>query len=531
MAVTQSARFGLTEWSDPADPFTRAQLEHDHEQIEALAVQYAQTAVAGRPAAGVPGRIHWPTDGPYAAVAPAAGAPAYDDGVGWRSLTADAVHKAGGDTIVASGAAVVPLTLRLAAGQTANGLEVQDSAGAVLARLNPGGELLASVLNAGPAISGAHLSVVTAASGNKGAVVRLASGQTVNAVEVQDSTGAVIGAIDAHGAGKFGPGSNGFANQTLGVIGYTPAGTVAVFRGAPAQVGNIAEYQSNAGGVLAKVRANGGVEGGRAFFDNGVSGETGFPGLVVRAAPGQSAAIVEAQDSAGATRVALGIGGWVQAFPTSDLQPGISTSRSVGNADNSQVRGLEHAVSTPGNATYLRTRARRYGGAGTDWQGVALELVRHTDASEQQRIGFMGAGGGIEYVAASTDGHRFYGGNVNNGADYYGTRLLVGPNGMASQPYYGGVISATALGASESAVQIRGGASAGNSVPIINVARADGLNNFGVYADGPVYARRGMAAAYSGAPGAQGSQGIVYVNASGQLRYLRGDGSDFYLSG
>lgn len=57
MAVTQSARLGLTLWSSGADPLTRAQLLGDHQALDDLTAIDVQGATVGdRPAAGVRGR-------------------------------------------------------------------------------------------------------------------------------------------------------------------------------------------------------------------------------------------------------------------------------------------------------------------------------------------------------------------------------------------------------------------------------------------------------------------------------------------
>lgn len=79
MAVTETPRLGITEWSDPDDPFTRAQLEHDHEQLENLVAIDLQGTLAARPAAGIRGRYYYATDN---------GIVYRDNGATWTSTVA-----------------------------------------------------------------------------------------------------------------------------------------------------------------------------------------------------------------------------------------------------------------------------------------------------------------------------------------------------------------------------------------------------------------------------------------------------------
>jgi len=61
------------------------------------------------------------------------------------SLNNTAVLNTGGSTITASGAAVVPLVLKGAASQTGNLLEVQSSSGTILGRFTSAGTLVAAI--------------------------------------------------------------------------------------------------------------------------------------------------------------------------------------------------------------------------------------------------------------------------------------------------------------------------------------------------------------------------------------------------
>ena len=61
------------------------------------------------------------------------------------ALNNTAVRNTGGSTITASGATVVPLVLKGAASQTGNLLEVQNSSGTVLGRFTSTGTLVAAI--------------------------------------------------------------------------------------------------------------------------------------------------------------------------------------------------------------------------------------------------------------------------------------------------------------------------------------------------------------------------------------------------
>lgn len=84
MAVTTTARLGLTRWSAGSDPFTRAQMDASHAALEASAVLFVEGTLAARPAAGVVGRFYRVTDA-------AAEAPTmfWDTGAAWVEIRPD----------------------------------------------------------------------------------------------------------------------------------------------------------------------------------------------------------------------------------------------------------------------------------------------------------------------------------------------------------------------------------------------------------------------------------------------------------
>lgn len=62
MAVTDSPRLGLVRWSSGSDPFTRAQMEQSHANLDELVAIDMQGLLADRPAAPPRGTFYYATD-------------------------------------------------------------------------------------------------------------------------------------------------------------------------------------------------------------------------------------------------------------------------------------------------------------------------------------------------------------------------------------------------------------------------------------------------------------------------------------
>lgn len=167
------------------------------------------------------------------------------------------VAKAGGDTITASAATVIPLVVKGAASQTADLFRATDSANAVKARIDTFGNLVTG--------SASAVGMLNALADNPAAIplaVRGAAAQTSNLIEARDSADAIVLRVSASGSVTT------TANMVAG--GHTPIGRATVYngtaatvglvvRGAASQTANLAEFQNSAGTVVASVSAGGAV--------------------------------------------------------------------------------------------------------------------------------------------------------------------------------------------------------------------------------------------------------------------------------
>ena len=107
MAISPSARLGITRWSAGGDTFTRLQLDGDHSTLDSKTAIYLQSTAGTRPAAGIEGRYHFATDTKVVT---------YDDGVSWRTVTGGASNDGTkllslGGNLTVSGAYATTLTV------------------------------------------------------------------------------------------------------------------------------------------------------------------------------------------------------------------------------------------------------------------------------------------------------------------------------------------------------------------------------------------------------------------------------------
>jgi hypothetical protein len=165
----------------------------------------------------------------------------------------------GGHSITSQGTAVIPLVLKAAASQSANLLEIQNSAATILTRINSSGNLFVPTL-----VSTFNGSFTAGNATTVPMLVKGAASQSANLQEWQNSAGTVLGRV--RDSGQIGIGSlitaTNFAINLDTVGGASAVG--AVIRGATSQTANLQEWQNSGGTAIARVD-NAGAVIGQAF--------------------------------------------------------------------------------------------------------------------------------------------------------------------------------------------------------------------------------------------------------------------------
>lgn len=225
-----------------------------------------------------------------------------------------------------------PVKSRAVADQTQNLAEFLGSDGTVLARVSSSGAVVSEKGGLfGPGAAGSlgaglvGLGVQPQAANGQGLVVRGASGQTANLAEFQTNTGEVLalvrndGGILTKSALKAGSATADYIAMLQSTVPEGAAGVKGlVVRGASGQTANLAEFQDNSGTSVATVSNNGTISGlsilaknDGAFFATGATPDfmnaqvnvkpfdITRKGLVVRGISGQSANLIELQNSSG----------------------------------------------------------------------------------------------------------------------------------------------------------------------------------------------------------------------------------------
>lgn len=186
--------------------------------------------------------------------------------------------------------------------------------------------------------------IIPSATSAIGLVVKALSGQSVNLIQTQDSTGASYFGVSTFGDTRIGTTSS--VGGKLGVSSGGAANIGLVIRGVSGQTADLTQWQTNTGTVLSTVDKNGSVSA--PFFGSTTAnrsymqtnGDTGslqiFAGsaalkaLTVRGAVSQSANLFEAQDSSGNVNLFIGAGAQLRAG---------SSIAGTGWAINNQVYG------------------------------------------------------------------------------------------------------------------------------------------------------------------------------------------------
>jgi hypothetical protein len=185
-----------------------------------------------------------------------------------------------GLTVYSTAAGNPGAIIRGFASQTASLQQWQDSAGNVLASVNPNGFLQSSVGFAST-VSGqtiirtnfdtGAIVVVTQDPAHKALVVRGAASQTANLQQWQDSAGNVLTRIQNNGSLSWGTGSSVLQN-TSGTLTVNPTSTSAVsvtVKGAASQTADLTQWQNSAGSVLGEVASDGTFTLGSMYITSG----------------------------------------------------------------------------------------------------------------------------------------------------------------------------------------------------------------------------------------------------------------------
>jgi collagen type VII alpha len=179
-------------------------------------------------------------------------------------LNAANTFSVGGQLVTNNAVGTVPLTLRSAASQTANMLEIQDELANTYASISRFG----TTRLGGAVMSGGRM-MIQAGGALVGIQVR-DGGTGANIQEWQSAAGAILGLVTSTGtfrtAGLITAGSNTDVLGQLSVITTAASRVGAVIRGAASQTANLQEWQNSAGSILARVVSDGAIRTGTGFF-------------------------------------------------------------------------------------------------------------------------------------------------------------------------------------------------------------------------------------------------------------------------
>ena len=171
----------------------------------------------------------------------------------------------GGHVVNNAGTAVVPMLLRGASGQSADLFEIQNSANVDLVSVNSFGSILFGLANGATSILSSNGRI--GVQPNNAAIVPLtvvgASGQTSDLFQVQNNAAANLLVVTPTGTMRTaGLISSGDVVNVLGQLSVTSTAASrigAVIRGAASQSANLQEWQSSAGSILARVDSVGDI--------------------------------------------------------------------------------------------------------------------------------------------------------------------------------------------------------------------------------------------------------------------------------
>lgn len=222
MAETRTPRLGIPQWSAGTDSPSRADFNEAFLDTDNLVAIDIEGTLAARPAASIRGRYYYASDTEEVY---------RDTGSAWKS-----VGKAVSDQVVRAGAAAnVAQTVRGFTSQTADLTQWQTSASAVLARVDKDGKHYTTGQQIGPSAAGPGgvRGVTGTATGTVVDIVRGAAGQTADLEQWQNSAAAILAKIDKDGyftAPKYSL-SSGVELDTIEVYSFYNVGSLATATG------------------------------------------------------------------------------------------------------------------------------------------------------------------------------------------------------------------------------------------------------------------------------------------------------------
>lgn len=328
----------------------------------------------------------------------------------------------------------VTLVARAVAAQTASIQHWQDSAGTALAWVNELGNGVFKKIGAGTSttIGARQMEVLTQTASDVGLLVRGAASQTGNLQEWQNSAATTLLKVDPAGSLIAGAGSVNFQTNFLTDLANTNAffgmadtgfgvrltNRVAAnhalgVRAAAAQTGDIQQWLTSAGGVLASLKSDGAIASPgnvqNVFANGGTAlaavltvgtGAAGRGGVWIKSVASQTADPFEVQDSAGAIVAKIEAAGYAQAIAGTF---GLSASRIANNALSGQA-GSSATIPLIAKAAAGQTASM------TQWQDSSGGLLALIDASGRfqnrtsSSVAIQAAtSGGLNQVSLSAD--------------------------------------------------------------------------------------------------------------------------------
>lgn len=342
------------------------------------------------------------------------------------------ISKAGGDVVTPSLSSVVGLTIKGAASQTGNLLEIQSSAGSTIGRIAANGDFQVGSANLGRA------SIFTDSSSKVVLGLRAATSQNVDIQQFINGSGSILGGVNAIGQSFIQttePITSSAVSQSITSVSFTSTTATYTFA-ATSQTISIGEYVTIFGispsgyNGSYKVTSIGTVSAGSSYSftvanttNSAVTTGTGyfFPsasvsistqnkahtGLIIKAVSGQTASTMEIQNSLGQP-----VTWWDSNGGMTASQAVISTLYSGGFMNTGNLGYFNATTFSPSVRPIVVRGAASQTANLTEWQDSSGTVLAKVDSSG---IGTF-AQGSFAGGAATIDG----GGGAALGAIYTG---------------------------------------------------------------------------------------------------------------